>query len=77
MPEYGALFTFDIFHQTKILFVSLVAYFYRLLESFPQKIGDASGVPYIAFLDSSYIYFLMHYLDIWNPCGSTSQYPTV
>ena len=59
IPYYGALFTFDNFvHHTPVIFVSLEALFLIILESFVQKISDASRVLYIAFLDSEYIHFL-------------------
>ena len=59
MPYYGALFNFDKFvHHTPVIFVSLEALFLILLESFVQKISDASRVLYIACLDSEYIHFL-------------------
>ena len=60
MKQYGALFTFNNFvHHTPIIFVSMVVYFSSLLESFVQNSSDASMVPYIDFLDSSYMHFLL------------------
>ena len=59
IPEYGALFSFgNFFHHKPIIFVSLVAHFSRLLESFSKKSSDASRVMYIVFLDSAYMNFL-------------------
>ena len=60
MTDYGALSTFDNFvHHTQIIFVSLLAHFSRLSESFVQKSSDASRVLCISFLDFSYINFLL------------------
>ena len=60
MPEYGALFTLEYFvHQKPMIFISLLVYFSRLLESLVQNSSGASRVPYIAFLYSAYMHFLL------------------
>ena len=65
MPEYGTLFNFDNFvHNTPIIFVTLVSYFFSFLDSFVQKSSDVSRVPYIALFAYAYMHFpVAIYLD--------------
>ena len=71
MLEYDALFTFDnFFHNTPIIFVTLLEISSRLLESFLQNSSDAFIGPYISLLSSVYINFFADiYIDEWVVVG--------
>ena len=53
--QYCSPFTFNFFHNTPIIFVTLLTISSRIFEILPQKSSVASRVPYVYFLDSVYM----------------------
>ena len=76
MPDYGALFTIEIFvHNTLIIIFLWYTISYRILEIFFHKSIDSSRVPYIPFWDSTYMIFFYHYVYIQSLCIMMGQSP--
>ena len=58
IPEYVAMFTFNIFdHNTPIIFVLIVSHLFLAFGGFFQKSSELYRVMYIAFLDYAHMHF--------------------